>query len=65
MIPTKPDLFKDLQGIKKDVERDIGTKIDWNSFILGVLDGAAGTGLDIAIGKAIRKYRKEKKNKTK
>ena len=60
-IPVKPELHQELQGLKSNVEKDIGVRFDWNSFILGLLGGAAGTALGIAIGKAIKKYQQEKK----
>lgn len=59
-IPVKPELHRELKGLKTEVEKDIGVKFDWSSFILGILGGAAGTALGIAIGKAIKKYQEEK-----
>lgn len=60
-LPLRPDFFKEVKGIKADAERELGTKFDWNSFVLGLLGGAIGTGLGIAIGKAVRKYQQQKK----
>lgn len=65
MIPTKPDLFKELEQVKGEAEQEIGTKIDWNGFLWGaVLGGLAGTAAGLAIAKAVKRSKaKEKKRK--
>lgn len=59
-IPVKPELFRVLEGIKADAEKDLGTNIVWTSFILAVFGDGVGTGLDIAVAKAIKNYRKKR-----
>lgn len=59
-IPVKPDLFRDLKEIKTEAEKKVGTSFDWNSFILGVLGGAAGTSVGFAIAEAIKKWKEKK-----
>jgi len=65
MVPTKPDLFKELEQVKGEAEREVGAKIDWNTFILVLLVGTGSTLAGIAIGRAIERWRQKKKEQEK
>ena len=65
MIPTKPGLFKDLEQVKGEAEREVGAKINWNTFLLVLLVGTGTTLAGIAIGKAIERWRQKKKQQEK
>lgn len=64
-IPAKTELFRELKQVKGEAEREVGAKIDWNTFILVLLVGTGGTLAGIAIGKAIEKWRQKKKEEEK
>lgn len=65
MVPTKPELFKELEQVKGEAEREVGAKIDWNTFILVLLVGTGSTLAGIAIGRAIERWRQKKKQQDK
>lgn len=60
-IPVKPEVYEELEGIKNEVQKEIGVKFDWSSFVWGVVIGGGATALALAIAKAIKKYQEEKK----
>lgn len=65
MVPTKPELFKELEQVKGEAEREVGAKVDWNTFILVLLVGTSSTLAGIAIGRAIERWRQKKKEQEK
>ncbi|TET13249.1 hypothetical protein E3J84_00290 [Candidatus Aerophobetes bacterium] len=63
-IPLRPETFNELKQIKGEAERKVGTNFDWNSFIIGLILGAGGTALSIAIAEAIKEWRKRREKDT-
>ena len=59
-IPVKPEVYQELEGIKNEVQKEIGVKFDWSSFIWGVVIGGGVTALGVAIAKTIKKYQEER-----
>lgn len=60
-IPLRPKTFSELKQIKSEAERKVGTNFDWNSFIIGLILGAGGTAVSIAITEAIKEWRERRK----
>lgn len=60
-IPVKPELHQELEELKANVEKKVGVKFDWTSFLWGLLIGGGTTAVSIAIARAIKKYQEEKK----
>lgn len=63
-VPLKPETFTELKQIKNEAERRVGTNFDWNSFIIGLILGAGGTAVSIAIAEAIKEWRDRRKKET-
>lgn len=64
MIPAKLDLFKELEQVKSEAEREVGARIDWNAFLWGaIFGGLAGTAAGLAIAKAIKRSRERQEKK--
>lgn len=64
-IPLRPETFNELKRIKGEAERRVGTRFDWNAFVLGLIGGAAvGTAVGIAIAEAIREWREQRNRET-
>lgn len=59
-IPVKSGLFKELKQVKSEAERDVGTRFDWETFILAAVGGLSGAAVGYAVGKAIKKWQQQK-----
>ena len=55
MVALRPEQYKQIGGVKQEVERRLGTKFDWGSFLIGAFAG----GVITTIIKAIIDERKE------
>lgn len=60
MIALRPEQYKQLDNVKQETERRLGTKFDWGSFLIGAFAGGVITAIIIDIIEERKKNHRKK-----
>ncbi len=63
MVALRPEQYNQLNGVKQETERRLGTKFDWGSFLIGAFAGGVITAIVIDIIEGRKKNQTGKKSK--
>ena len=63
MVALRPEQYNQLNSVKQETERRLGTKFDWGSFLIGAFAGGVITAIVIDIIEGRKKNQTRKKSK--
>ena len=63
MVALRPEQYNQLNSVKQEAERRLGTKFDWGSFLIGAFAGGVITNVIMDIIENSRRDRRREKKK--